>query len=138
LTSANEIPKHEKPWKEFVLNNKVFKGAGGVLAFATIVFTVLALAPAFSGQKISKESLDLAKWTAWKEFIEKCNEVVVSGFCIPVYDHSLTNATGVRPTTIACLPKCYQDGFTSTTAYETFFDGACFRSFDEDSIFAGT
>ncbi len=50
---------------------------GWMVACISLVATILALSPAFKGQTMSQEALDLAKWDARREFIEQCKELMV-------------------------------------------------------------
>ena len=59
------------------LAQKVLKAVGLFIAIFSFTSAALALAPAFRSQNISQQSLDLAKWTAWKEFLELCKNAIV-------------------------------------------------------------
>lgn len=48
-----------------------------LLGFASILSAIVALAPVFEGQYISEEGLALARWTAWKEYRDDCQEAKV-------------------------------------------------------------
>lgn len=50
---------------------------GWALAFISMVATIVSLLPGFNGQEISKKALELAQWTALKDYIEQCNDKLV-------------------------------------------------------------
>ena len=50
---------------------------GWVLAFISMVAAIVALLPGFNGQKLSNQALELAQWTALKDYIEQCNDKLV-------------------------------------------------------------
>jgi hypothetical protein len=48
-----------------------------LMGFASVLAGIVALAPVTPGQIISEEGLELARWTAWKEFRDDCLETKV-------------------------------------------------------------
>lgn len=46
-----------------------------VIALITLIITIVSLSPSFRGVEYAKEALELARWTAWKDYIEACHEV---------------------------------------------------------------
>jgi hypothetical protein len=63
------------------LVNKVF---GTLLGIVAIALTLITIFPAFSSKTSGDESLELAKWTAAKDFKEACRDEKVS-VCIGLY-----------------------------------------------------
>ena len=51
---------------------------GSILTFLGVVVALLALAPAYRSQYLAAASLELARWTAAKEFTEMCTALAVS------------------------------------------------------------
>ena len=49
-----------------------------VLGSASVLAAIVAVVPAFYGQFMTKEGLELAKWTAWKDYRDECLERKVS------------------------------------------------------------
>lgn len=50
--------------------------------------TMISLKPAFAGEKSSARAMDLAEWTATKDFFEYCSVLeVVSTESLVVLDH---------------------------------------------------
>ena len=45
------------------------------IALITLTVTTITLLPSFWGAKYGKDALALARWTAWKDYIEACQEV---------------------------------------------------------------
>jgi hypothetical protein len=43
-----------------------------------MIMTIVSLLPGFKGQDLSKKALDLAEWTALKDYIEQCKGILVS------------------------------------------------------------
>ncbi|KAL2212055.1 hypothetical protein CC79DRAFT_1393302 [Sarocladium strictum] len=68
-------------WVWISQNRLAVLGAG--VTFAGFVIGLAALVPAFAGQDLSQEALELARWTAMKDFIEQCWERKANG---PVSD----------------------------------------------------
>lgn len=65
-------------WVWISQNRLAVLGAG--VTFAGFVIGLAALVPAFAGQDMSQEALELARWTAMKDFIEQCWERKVSHY----------------------------------------------------------
>jgi hypothetical protein len=62
------------------LSDKASANLAWVIAFLSVLFTVVALSPAFKSQSMTERALELAEWTAWKDFIEECREEIAAGF----------------------------------------------------------
>ena len=54
---------------------KVRNHITAAIALITLTVTAITLLPSFWGAKYGKEALELARWTAWKDYIEVCQEV---------------------------------------------------------------
>ncbi|KAF2442618.1 ankyrin [Karstenula rhodostoma CBS 690.94] len=52
---------------------------GWTIALLSVVFTIVALSPTFRSQTMSEKSLQLAEWTALKDYIEECREELAAG-----------------------------------------------------------
>ncbi|KAF1830223.1 hypothetical protein BDW02DRAFT_573274 [Decorospora gaudefroyi] len=63
----------------FTFSEKTSTHLGWVVALVGALFTVVALSPAFKSQGMSQRALELAEWTALKDFIEECREEVAAG-----------------------------------------------------------
>ena len=46
-----------------------------VIALITLIITIVSLSPSFRGAEYAEEALELARWTARKDYIEACHEV---------------------------------------------------------------
>jgi hypothetical protein len=46
--------------------------SGWVVALLSLVVTVIAMVPGFRSESMSQRALELAEWTALKDFIENC------------------------------------------------------------------
>ena len=46
-----------------------------MIALITLIITVVSLLPSFRGAEYAKDALELARWTARKDYIEACHEV---------------------------------------------------------------
>ena len=59
------------------------------IALITLTVTTITLLPSFWGAKYGREALELARWTAWKDYIEACQKVsdsnLGSGFSTSPY-----------------------------------------------------
>ncbi|KAF2253011.1 hypothetical protein BU26DRAFT_515390 [Trematosphaeria pertusa] len=70
-------------WKSFrssiTLSEKASSHLGWAIAFLSVLFTIVALSPAFKSQDTSEKSLRLAEWTALKDYIEECREELAAG-----------------------------------------------------------
>jgi hypothetical protein len=61
---------------------ELFKGqllslCGWILALISTVVSIAALLPAFRGQEVSEKQLELAEWTALKDYLDRCMEAFV-------------------------------------------------------------
>ena len=83
-SSRNHTQKSTPPSKvalirSWVGRTKLYLGAAiGVL---TLIVTIISLLPSFAGGRYGKEALELARWTARKDFLEACR--MVSRFSNP-------------------------------------------------------
>lgn len=72
-----------RSWKSFRSNlsvsEKTSAQLGWAVAFLSVLFTVVALSPAFRSQTASEKALKLAEWTALKDYIEECREELAAG-----------------------------------------------------------
>ena len=48
---------------------------GAAIGLLTLVVTIVSLLPSFAGGRYGKKTLELALWTAQKDYIEACQEV---------------------------------------------------------------
>jgi hypothetical protein len=62
-----------------MLSEKASAHLGWVIAFLSVLFTVVALSPAFKSHSMTERALVLAEWTALKDFIEECREEIAAG-----------------------------------------------------------
>jgi hypothetical protein len=62
-----------------MLSEKASAHLGWVIAFLSVLFTVVALSSAFKSQSMTERALKLAEWTAPKDFIEECREEIAAG-----------------------------------------------------------
>ena len=63
--------------EKFTLSNCTIKSFGWIVAFLSLVATVLVISPTFKGQDAAEQALQLAKWTASKDFLEHCEAKLV-------------------------------------------------------------
>ncbi|TAQ88128.1 hypothetical protein B7494_g3513 [Chlorociboria aeruginascens] len=61
------------------LSDRTIANLGWIIALFSMCVTAVALSPAFVGQNISQEALELAKWTAMKDYIENCETKLAQG-----------------------------------------------------------
>lgn len=62
---------------------------GWLVAFLSMIVVILSLLPGFNSQSLSKKALELAEWTALKDYIEQCKEHLVS-FSFILYLEAIT------------------------------------------------
>lgn len=55
---------------------------GWALAISGLIFAAISLGPGFESPNLSKQALELAQWTALKDYIEQCQSAAV-GNCAP-------------------------------------------------------
>ena len=48
---------------------------GAAIGLLTLIVTIISLLPSFAGGKYGKEALELALWTARKDYVEACQTV---------------------------------------------------------------
>ncbi|KAL6711916.1 hypothetical protein ACN47E_002959 [Coniothyrium glycines] len=82
-TSSPPSLRPSLSWQSFrssiLLSGKAPKHLGWFVAFLGLLFTVVALSPAFRSQNMTERALQLAEWTALKDFIEECREEIAAG-----------------------------------------------------------
>lgn len=70
-------------WKSFrsnmTLSERTSSHLGWAIAFLSVLFTIVALSPAFKSQSMTERALQLAEWTALKDFFEECREELAAG-----------------------------------------------------------
>ncbi|KAF2636355.1 ankyrin [Massarina eburnea CBS 473.64] len=70
-------------WKSFrssiSMTEKTSAKLGWVIALLSVIFTIITLSPAFKSQGMSEKALELAQWTALKDYIEECREELAAG-----------------------------------------------------------
>ncbi|KAF2270400.1 hypothetical protein CC78DRAFT_132035 [Lojkania enalia] len=70
-------------WKSFrssiSVSEKTMAQLGWIIAFLSVLLTIVALSPAFKSQNASEKALRIAEWTALKDFIEECREELAAG-----------------------------------------------------------
>lgn len=75
--------RSSRSWKSFrssiTLSEKASSHLGWAIAFLSVLFTIVALSPAFKSQDTSEKALRLAEWTALKDYIEECREELAAG-----------------------------------------------------------
>lgn|SRR5687768_15558244 len=99
-STSSILPKHisgiliiafarKKVWPWLCHNRIAVLGA--TATFAGFVLGLAALVPAFAGQGMTEEALELARWTALKDFVEQCWERKVGPLHEPLVDPSTTD-----------------------------------------------
>ena len=77
--SANQSnlppPVTQPNHKRFCLFCKFDKYIAAAIALITLTVAMVTLLPSFRGATYAKEALELARWTARKDYIEACQEV---------------------------------------------------------------
>ncbi|KAL2062597.1 hypothetical protein VTL71DRAFT_5669 [Oculimacula yallundae] len=75
---------------------------GWVVALLSTILTIVSLVPVFEGQDLSKKALDLAEWTALKDYIEHCKTILESdaGTMSPECDRAMTMPLPPPPTIV--------------------------------------
>ncbi|KAF2733238.1 ankyrin [Polyplosphaeria fusca] len=63
----------------FSVSEKTSAQLGWAVAFLSVVITIVTLAPTFRAQASSDRALQLAEWTALKDYIEECREELAAG-----------------------------------------------------------
>jgi hypothetical protein len=79
-------PVVKKTWK--TITSKFPTVSLWIIAFLGLFFAAFALWPALIGDKAAEEALELAKWTALKDFREQCKNLIVR-FHLPFLDYKL-------------------------------------------------
>ncbi|CAJ0542613.1 Ff.00g001660.m01.CDS01 [Fusarium sp. VM40] len=64
--------------------------SGWVVALLSLVVTIIAMVPGFRSESMSQRALELAEWTALKDFIENCKQDHVGNGSILVRDNANT------------------------------------------------
>ena len=59
--------------RSWIGRTKIYLGAA--IGFLTLVVTIVSLLPSFAGGRYGKETLELALWTARKDYVEACQTV---------------------------------------------------------------
>lgn len=85
----------------FTLSEKTSANLGWAVALLSVVFTIVALSPTFRSLSMSEKSLELAQWTALKDYIEECREELAAGMqskaCLRAMDAQLPPPPYVKP-----------------------------------------
>ncbi|CRK28061.1 hypothetical protein BN1708_015091 [Verticillium longisporum] len=53
------------------------------VAFAGLLVAIISVFPSFKSQYLSEEALELSRWTAFKDYIQVCSELVEAGTATP-------------------------------------------------------
>lgn len=64
-------PNHNRFWPICKFRNHI----AVTISLITLAVTLVTLLPSFWGAEYGKEALELARWTARKDYIEACQEV---------------------------------------------------------------
>ena len=81
-TQTNLPSPATRPHHDYFHSLRKFKfHIAAAIALITLIVTAVTLLPAFWGAKYAKEALELARWTARKDYIEACQEVSDSNLC---------------------------------------------------------
>lgn len=59
--------------RSWIGRTKLYLGAA--IGILTLIVTIISLLPSFAGGRYGKESLELALWTARKDYVEACQTV---------------------------------------------------------------
>src|SRR3954462_12422471 len=62
---------------KLVLSERAIAQLGWIVAISSLAITAIALAPGFMAQRMTGSALDLAKWTALKDFMDQCRLMMV-------------------------------------------------------------
>ncbi|KAH7144539.1 hypothetical protein B0J13DRAFT_623075 [Dactylonectria estremocensis] len=54
-----------------------------VFALIGLIVATVSIIPGFKGERLSRDALDLAQWTALKDYIEECNNEFAAGLSSP-------------------------------------------------------
>lgn len=92
-------------WKSFrsslSISEKTSSHLGWAIALLSVLFTIVALSPAFKSQDMSEKALELAEWTALKDYIEECREELAAGIqsqaCLKAMGAKLPPPPYVKP-----------------------------------------
>lgn len=74
-------------FRRWISENKMAV-AGWIVALLSLVVTLIAMVPSFRSESMSQRALELAEWTALKDFIENCMQDHVGSESILVRDNS--------------------------------------------------
>jgi hypothetical protein len=77
-------------FKTWISENKMAV-SGWIVALLSLVVTVIAMVPSFRSESMSQRALELAEWTALKDFIENCKQDHVGSQSILARDNSNTS-----------------------------------------------
>lgn len=61
------------------ISKKATTHLGCIVSFSGVLLTIITLSPVFKSQTLTERALELAEWTALKDFIEECREELASG-----------------------------------------------------------
>jgi len=59
------------------MSERTIANLGWVLAAFSLSLTATTLLPAFKAQAMTQDELDLARWTAMKDYVKQCHAVLV-------------------------------------------------------------
>ncbi|VUC37953.1 unnamed protein product, partial [Clonostachys rosea] len=62
-----------------------------------MIFAAISLLPSFNSQDLSKQALELAQWTALKDYIDKCHSAADSGTISPECNEALSSTLPPPP-----------------------------------------
>ncbi|CAI6092265.1 unnamed protein product, partial [Clonostachys chloroleuca] len=71
------------------LSENILAAIGWAIAIAGLIFAAISLKPGFESQDLSKQALELAQWTARKDYIEQCQSAADSGTITPQCNEAL-------------------------------------------------
>lgn len=77
-----DLPKKRK------LSVEAIAIIGCVVASFSLIITIVALLPSFKGEQLARKELQLAQWTASKEYLQRCEELAVC--CRDIHSHYVT------------------------------------------------
>ncbi|KAF2187209.1 hypothetical protein K469DRAFT_570897 [Zopfia rhizophila CBS 207.26] len=92
-------------WKSFrstiTFSEKTTSQLGWAIACLSVVITIVALSPAFKSQTAAEKALQIAEWTALKDYIEDCREELAAGIesqaCLKAMKATLPPPPYVQP-----------------------------------------
>ncbi|CAG9996471.1 unnamed protein product, partial [Clonostachys byssicola] len=70
---------------------------GWAIAILGLLFAATSLGPGFESQNLSKQALELAQWTALKDYIAQCQSAADSGVIKPECDEALASTLPPPP-----------------------------------------